>query len=103
VVAILEDEPGRILDFASDGIMMGSKGNDMVKKAADVVQKIDSLPSGEQELLAQYLSNHFYEVLDEARWEQLFSRSSSTLDQFAAEVDEAIRTGQVAELNPDEL
>jgi len=75
----------------------------MVKKAAEVVNKIDSLPSGEQELMAKYLSDHFNEVLDEARWEQLFSHSSSTLDQFAAEVDDAIRTGQVAELNPDEL
>jgi hypothetical protein len=75
----------------------------MVKRAADVVHKIDSLPPDEQELLAKYLSDHFDYVLDEARWEQLFSRSSSTLDQFAAEVDEAIRTGQVAELNPDEL
>jgi len=75
----------------------------MVKKAADVVQKIDSLPPGEQELLAKYLSDHFEDVLDEARWEQLFSRSYSTLNRFAAEVDEAIRTGQVVELNPDEL
>lgn len=78
-------------------------GDDMVKKAVDVVQKIDSLPSGEQELLAQYLSNHFNEVLDEARWEQLFCHSSSTFDRFAAEVDDAIRPGQVSELNPDEL
>jgi hypothetical protein len=75
----------------------------MVKRAADVVQRIDSLPPEEQELLAKYLSDHFDDVLDEARWEQLFSRSSSTLDQFVAEVDEAIRAGDVAELNPDEL
>jgi hypothetical protein len=75
----------------------------MVKQAADVVQKIDLLPPDEQELLAKYLSVHFDDVLDEARWEQLFSHSSSTLDQFATEVDEAIRAGQVAELNPDEL
>jgi hypothetical protein len=75
----------------------------MVKKAIDVVHKIDSLPAGEQELLAKYLSDHFEDVLDEARWEQLFSHSSSTLDRFAAEVDEAIRTEQVAALNPDEL
>jgi hypothetical protein len=79
------------------------KGDDMVKKAVEVVHKIDSLPSVEQELLAKYLSDHFGEVLDEARWEQLFFRSSSMLDRFAAEVDEAIRAGQVAELNPDEL
>ncbi|MGD0542758.1 MAG: hypothetical protein ABSB33_14690 [Tepidisphaeraceae bacterium] len=69
----------------------------------DVVQKIDSLPPAEQELLAKYLAVHFDDVLDEARWEQLFSSSSSTLDRFAAEVDEAIRAGHVAELNPDEL
>ncbi len=75
----------------------------MVKRAADVVQRIDSLPPEEQELLAKYLSDHFDDVLDEARWEQLFSRSSSTLDRFVAEVDEAIRAGDVAELNPDEL
>jgi hypothetical protein len=75
----------------------------MVKKAAEVVQKIDALPLGEQELLAKYLSDHFGDVLDEARWEELFSRSSSTLDRFVAEVDEAIRSGQLAELNPDEL
>jgi hypothetical protein len=75
----------------------------MVKKAIDVVHKIDSLPPGEQELLAKYLTDHFEDVLDEARWEQLFSLSTSTLDRFAADVDEAIRTGQVAALNPDEL
>jgi len=75
----------------------------MVNPALDVVHKIDSLPPGEQELLAKYLSVHFDDVLDEARWEQLLSRSSSTLDRFAAEVDDAIRAGQVAELNPDEL
>jgi hypothetical protein len=75
----------------------------MVKKASDVIHKIDSLAPSEQELLAQYLSDHFDEVLDEARWQQLFALSSSTLDQFSGEVDEAIRTGQVAELDPDEL
>ena len=75
----------------------------MVKKAADVVDKIGSLPPGEQELLANYLFDHFEDVLNAARWEQLFSGSSSTLDRFAAETDEAIRTGQVVELNPDEL
>ncbi|HEX4056526.1 MAG TPA: hypothetical protein VHX86_19870 [Tepidisphaeraceae bacterium] len=75
----------------------------MVKQAADVVHKIDSLPADELELLAKYLSVHFDDVLDEARWEQLFLCSSSTLDQFTAEVDEAIRAGDVAELNPDEL
>lgn len=75
----------------------------MVKKAIDVVHKIDSLPPSDQELLAKYLSDHFEAVLDEARWEQLFSQSSTTLNRFAAEVDEAIRTGQVDLLNPDEL
>ena len=75
----------------------------MVKQAAEIVQKIDSLPPQEQELLANYLSVHFDDVLDEARWEQLFLHSPSTLDQFAAEVDEAIRAGKVAELDPDEL
>ena len=75
----------------------------MVRKAAEIIQKIDSLPPREQELLALYLSAHFDDVLDEARWEQLFLRSPSTLDKFAAEVDEAISSGQVMELNPDEL
>jgi hypothetical protein len=74
-----------------------------VKQAAYVVQKISSLPAAEQELLAAYLSAHFDDVLDEARWEQLFSRASPVLDRFAAEADEAIRTGRVVELDPDEL
>jgi hypothetical protein len=74
----------------------------MIKRALDVLHKMDSLPSRDQELLAKYLSDHFEEVLDEARWEQLFSDSSSTLDRFAAEVDEAIRMGEVDELNRDE-
>jgi len=65
------------------------KGDDVVKQAADVVQKIGSLPADGRELLAAYLSAHFDDVLDEARWEQRFSRSSPVLDQFAAEVDEA--------------
>ncbi|MGD0462917.1 MAG: hypothetical protein ABSB74_10555 [Tepidisphaeraceae bacterium] len=65
-----------------------------------MVQKIDSLPPAEQELLAKYLSVHFDEVLDEARWELLFSSSSSTLDRFAAEAHDAIRAGHVAELTP---
>ena len=80
-----------------------TKGDDVVKEVADVLQKIDSLPPDEQALLTKYLSDHFNDVLDEARWEQLFSRSSSTLARFAAEVDAAISTGHVAELNPDEL
>ncbi len=75
----------------------------MVRQAADIIQKIDSLPTHEQEVLAKYLSAHFDDVLDEARWEQIFSSSQSTLDNFAAEVDEAIRTEQVTELDPDEL
>lgn len=75
----------------------------MVKQANDVVQKIGSLPPGEQELLAKYLWAHFDDVLDEARWEQLFAQSPSTLDCFAAEVDQAIAAGEIAELNPDEL
>ena len=75
----------------------------MIKQAADVVQKIGSLPAAEQELLAAYLSAHFDDVLDQARWEQLFSRSSFTLDRIVAEVDEAIGVGQVAELDADEL
>jgi hypothetical protein len=75
----------------------------MVKQAADVIQKIDSLPPGDQELLSRYLDTHFDEVLDEARWDQLLARSPAALDRFAAEVDEAIRSGDVAELNPDEL
>ncbi len=75
----------------------------MVKQAADVIQKIDSLPPGDRELLSRYLSTHFDEVLDEARWNQLLTGSPATLDRFAAEVDEAIRCGEVIELNPDEL
>ena len=39
----------------------------MVKQAADVVQKIGSLPAAKQELLAAYLSAHFNDVLDESR------------------------------------
>jgi hypothetical protein len=75
----------------------------MVRRATDIIHKIDSLPPGDQELLAKYLSTHFEDVLHEARWEQLFSQSPSTLDKLAAEVDTAISTRQVAELNPDEL
>ncbi|HEY1686898.1 MAG TPA: hypothetical protein VGG19_19205 [Tepidisphaeraceae bacterium] len=74
-----------------------------MKQAAEVIQKIDALAPPDQELLAKYLVNHFEEVLDEARWNQLFFQSSATLDRFAAEVDQAIANGDVAELNPDEL
>ena len=65
----------------------------MVKQAADVVNKIDSLPPDEQALLAKYLSDHFNDLLDQARWEQLFPIRPPRLDRFAAEVDEAIRRG----------
>jgi hypothetical protein len=75
----------------------------MVKQASEVVKKIDSLPQSEQELLAKYLAAHFDDVLEDARWEQFFAQSPSILDRFAAEVDQAIATGDVDELNPDEL
>jgi hypothetical protein len=75
----------------------------MVKPVTDVIQKIDALPPADREVLTRFLSTHFDEVLSEARWSQLFESSSSTLDAMVREVNEAIRNGDVAELDPDEL
>jgi hypothetical protein len=75
----------------------------MTKRTAEVIRKIDALPPRDQEVVARFLDEHFEEVVDEARWQQLFERSPATLDQLAAEVDDAIGKGQVAELDPDEL
>ncbi len=61
------------------------------------------LPESEQVVLADYLARHLEDVLDEARWAQLFDRGPSALDALAAEVDQAIASGDFAPLDPDEL
>ena len=75
----------------------------MVKQAAEIIGKIESLPESDREALARFLRDHFAEVLDEARWQQLYETSPDALDALVAEVDEAIAKGQIAELDPDEL
>ena len=75
----------------------------MVRQAADVIQRIESLPSTEQTVLARFLSTHFDDVLAEARWEDSVKSASEFLDQLATEVDLAIAKGQVKELDPEEL
>jgi hypothetical protein len=75
----------------------------MVKQAAEVLKKIESLPETEQAALFEYLRHHLDDVLDEAQWQQSFERSPQTLDKLSAEVDAAIASDDVAPLDPDEL
>jgi hypothetical protein len=75
----------------------------MMNRTAEVFRKIDALPLKEQEVVAKFLDEHFDEVVDEARWQQLFDHSPATLDLLGAEVDDAIANGRVAALDPDEL
>jgi hypothetical protein len=67
------------------------------------IQRVEQLPDGEQNLLADYLQQHLDDVLDNARWEQSFGRSKTLFQKMRGEVDEAIRTDNVAPLDPDEL
>lgn len=75
----------------------------MVKQASEVVGRLESLPDGEQVLLASYLQAHFDEVMAEARWDESLRSASGFLDELVAGVDSAISRGQVKELDPDEL
>ncbi|MGH7179668.1 MAG: hypothetical protein ACREJC_19995 [Tepidisphaeraceae bacterium] len=74
----------------------------MVRQAVDVLKQIESLPERDQTVLFDYLALHLDDVLDEARWQQLFSRSPAALDALSAEVNAAIAGGDVAPLDPDE-
>src|SRR3954447_23117860 len=75
----------------------------MVKQAADVLRRIESLPEAEQAILFDYLKRHLDDLLDEARWQESFERSPETLDKLSREVDAAIASSAVAPLYPDEL
>jgi hypothetical protein len=75
----------------------------MVRQASELLRKIDALAPSDQELLAKFLSEHFDEVLSDARWQRLFDSSPETLDRLEAEVDEAIAKGEFSEFDPDEL
>jgi hypothetical protein len=76
---------------------------DMVQQASEVLRAIESLPESEQAVLFEYLRRHLDDVLDEARWQQLWEQSPAALDAMSSEVDAAIASGDVAPLDPDEL
>lgn len=75
----------------------------MSERLNNVIKRIDGLPPAEQALLAEYLESHLDDVLDEARWQRSFARSSSLLRKMSEEVDVAIAGGDVDELKPGEL
>lgn len=75
----------------------------MTRQAAEVIQRIESLPNTEQMVLARFLATHFDDVLAEAHWEDSLASSSEFLDQLETEVDLAIAKGQFRELDPEEL
>jgi hypothetical protein len=67
----------------------------VVEDSADVLSAIALLPEAEQGLLFAYLKRHLLDVLDDARWEQLWAQSPSALDVLSAEVDAAIAAGDI--------
>ena len=75
----------------------------MVLHAEDIIRKVDSLSDADQVLVASYLSSHFEEIVDDARWQESFSRSKTLFEKMGEEVDAAIRGGDVAPLNLEEL
>ena len=62
----------------------------VTKILEQVVNKVAELPEAEQESLAQYLLEHFSDILDEAQWAQSFAESPDVLDQLAAEAEQSI-------------
>ena len=75
----------------------------MSDRLSKFILRIEQLPDREQTMLAEYLHEHLDDVLDEARWQESFGRSGKLLHQMSLEVDDAIKHGAIAPLDPDEL
>ncbi len=68
-----------------------------------LTRKLESLPEEVRERAAGYLSEHFDEIRDEARWDEQFKKSSNKLAEMARQARKEIAEGKAEKMDYEKL
>ena len=74
-----------------------------VSNLAVLVDKLSSLPAEKRERIAGYISDHFEELEEEARWEESYVKTASGQTRFANEIRQQISQGLAEDMDLEKL
>ncbi len=68
-----------------------------------LTRKLESLPEEIRDRVAEYLSEHFEEIIDEVRWDEQFKKSSDRLVEMARQARKEIAEGKAETMDYEKL